>query len=57
MDLSIGDWVFYTCSNGVGVPATVVGMAEDGLFHLEYYQDTVKGHCKEHMEGIRYSFA
>ena len=37
MDLSIGDRVFYTCSNGLQPPATVVGTAEDGLLHLEYY--------------------
>ena len=30
MDLSLGDRVFYTRSNGVRVPATVVGMAEMG---------------------------
>ena len=49
MDLSIGDRVFYTCSNGVRVPATVVGTAEDGLLHLEYYQDglrVVNRQCK-----------
>ena len=37
MDLSIGDGVFYTRSNRVQPPATVVGTAEDGLLHLEYY--------------------
>ena len=42
MDLSLGDWVFYTRSNGVRVLATVVGMAGDGLIHLEYYQDALR---------------
>ena len=42
MDLSLGDQVFYTRSNGVRVPATVVGMAGDGLIHLEYYQDALR---------------
>ena len=42
MDLSLGDRVFYTRSNGVRVPATVVGMAGDGLIHLEYYQDALR---------------
>ena len=37
MDLSLGDRVLYTRSNGVQVPATVVGMAGDGLILLEYY--------------------
>ena len=36
MDLGIGDRVFYTRSNGLQPPATVVGTAEDGLLHLEY---------------------
>ena len=31
MDLSLGDWVFYTRSNGVRVPTTVVGMVGDGM--------------------------
>ena len=39
MDLGIGDRVFYTRSNGLRPPATVVGTAKDGLLHLEYYQD------------------
>ena len=39
MDLSVGDRVFYTRSNGLQLPATVVGTAEDGLLHLEYYQE------------------
>ena len=30
-----------THSNGVRVPATVVTTAQEGLFHLEYYQDVV----------------
>ena len=34
--------MFYTRSNGVRVPATVVGFAPDGLVHLEYFQDAVK---------------
>ena len=49
MDLSIGDRVFYIHSNGLRPPATIVGMAEDGLLHLEYYQDglrVVNRHCK-----------
>ena len=42
MDLRLGDRVFYTRSNGVRVPATVVGMAGDGLIHLEYHQDALR---------------
>ena len=42
MDLNLGDRVFYTRSNGVRVPATVVGMAGDGLIHLGYYQDALR---------------
>ena len=42
MDFNNGDRVFYTRSNGVRVPATVVGFAPDGLVHLEYFQDAVK---------------
>ena len=56
MDLSIGDRVFYTRSNGVQVPATVVGTVEDGLIHLEYYQDAlrvVNRQCK--MESISFA--
>ena len=34
--------MFYTRSNGMRVPATVVGFAPDGLLHLEYFQDAVK---------------
>ena len=34
--------MFYTRSNGVRVPATVVGFAPDGLVHLEYFRDAVK---------------
>ena len=34
--------MFYTRSNSVRVPATVVGTAEDGLIHLEYYQDALR---------------
>ena len=39
VDLSLGDRVFYTRSNSVRVSATVVGMAGDGLIHLEYYHN------------------
>ena len=49
IDLSTGDRVFYTRSNGLRPPATVVGTAEDGLLHLEYYQDglrVVNRQCK-----------
>ena len=56
MDLSIGDRVFYTRSNGLRPPATVVGTAEDGLLHLEYYQDgfrVVNRQCK--MESISFA--
>ena len=42
MDLSLGDRVFCTRSNGVRVPATVVGMAGDGIIDLEYYQDALR---------------
>ena len=42
MDLSLGDRVFYTRSNSLRVPATVVGMAGDGFIHLEYYQDALR---------------
>ena len=42
MDLSIGDRVFYIRSNGVQVPATVVGMAGDGLILLEHDQDALR---------------
>ena len=34
--------MFYTRSNGMLVPATVVGFAPDGLLPLEYFQDAVK---------------
>ena len=34
--------MFYTRSNGMRVPATVVGFAPDGLLHLDYFQDAVK---------------
>ena len=56
MDLSIGDRVFYTRSNGLRPPATVVGTAEDGLLHLQYYQDglrVVSRRCK--MESISFA--
>ena len=56
MDLTIGDKVFYTRSNGLRPPAMVVGTAEDGLLHLEYYQDglrVVNQQCK--MESISFA--
>ena len=56
MDLSIGDRVFYTRSNGLRPPATVVGTAEDRLLHLEYYQDglrVVNRQCK--VESISFA--
>ena len=56
MDLSIGDTVFYTRSNGPRPPATVVGTVEDGLLPLEYYQDglrVVNRRCK--MESISFA--
>ena len=56
MDLGIGDRVFYTRSNGLRPCATVVGTAEDGLLHLEYYQDglrVVDRQCK--MESISFA--
>ena len=56
MDFSIGDRLFYTRSNGVRVPATVVGTAKDGLSHLEYYQDALKG-VKRQCEMESTSFA
>ena len=52
MDLSLGDWVFYTRSNGVRVPATVVGMAGDGLIHLEYYQDALRVVNRQMQNGV-----
>ena len=42
MDFNVGDKVFYTRSNGVRVPATVVGVAPEGSIHLEYFQDAIK---------------
>ena len=56
MDLSIGDTVFYTRSNGLRPPTTVVGTVEDGLLHLECYQDglrVVNLQCK--MESISFA--
>ena len=56
MDLKIGDRVFCTRTNGLQPPATVVGTAEDGLPHLEYYQDglrVVDRQCK--MESISFA--
>ena len=34
--------MFCTCSNGVHVPATVVGLSQEGCIHLEYFQDAIK---------------
>ena len=34
--------MFYTRSNGVLVPARVVGIALEGFIHLEYFQDAVQ---------------
>ena len=48
--------MFYARSNGPRSPATVVGMAEDRLLHLEYYQDglrVVNQQCK--MESISFA--
>ena len=48
--------MFYTRSNGLRPPATAVGTAEDGLLHLEYYQDGVRvvnRQCK--MESISFA--
>ena len=42
MDLSVRDRVFYTRSDGLRPRATMVGAAEDGLLHLEYYQDGLR---------------
>ena len=42
MDLSNGDRVFYTHSNGLRPPATVVGTAKDRLLHLECYHDRLR---------------
>ena len=42
--------LFSTRSNGLRPPATVVGTVEDGLLHLEYYQDglrVVNRRCKK----------
>ena len=59
MDLSIGDKVFYMVrSNGLRPPTTVVGTVEDGLLHLECYQDglrVVNLQCK--MESISFAIA
>ena len=55
MDLSIGDRVFYTCSNGLR-PTTVVGTAEDGLLRLEYYQDGLRVVNRQYkMESISFA--
>ena len=56
MGLSIEDKVFYTRSNGLRPPTTVVGTVEDGLLHLECYQDglrVVNLQCK--MESISFT--
>ena len=42
MDFNVGDKVFYTRSNGVRFPATVVGLSPEGLIHLEYLLDAIK---------------
>ena len=42
MDLNTGERMFYTRSNGLRPPATVVGTFEDGLLHLEYYDDGLR---------------
>ena len=42
MDFNVGDKVFYTHSNGVRVPATVVGLSPEGFIHLEYFQCAIK---------------
>ena len=42
LEFNVGDRVFYTRSNGVRVPAAVVGFVPNGLVHLEYFQDAVK---------------
>ena len=42
MGLSIGNTVFYTCSNGVQCPARVVETALEGFAPLEYYQYVAK---------------
>ena len=54
--LSIGDRVFYTRTNGLRLPAMVVGMADDGLLQLEYYQDGLRAlnwQCQ--MESISFA--
>ena len=43
MELSIGDRVFYTRSNGLRVPAKVVGVLHNGHVKLEYDQGGVQG--------------
>ena len=58
MDLSIGDRVFYTRSNGLQPLDTVVGMAADRLFQFDYYQDglrVVNRQCK--IESISFAIA
>ena len=52
----MGDKVFYTRSNGLRPPTVVVGTVEDGLLHLECYQDglrVVNLQCK--MESISFA--
>ena len=34
--------MFYTHSNGVRIPATMVGFVPNGLVHLVYFRDAVK---------------
>ena len=38
MGFNVEDKVFYTRSNGVHVPPTVVGFAPEGSIHLEYFK-------------------
>ena len=42
MDFNVGNKVFYTRSNGVRVPATVVGLSPEGFIHLDYFQNVIK---------------
>ena len=42
MDFNVGDKVFCTRSNGVRVPATMVGLSPKGFIRLEYFQDAIR---------------
>ena len=54
--ICIGDRVFYTRSNGLRPLATVVGTAEDGLLHLERYQDGLRVVNRQYkMESISFA--